>query len=460
MYSESSKKNLFYLIGDFSSLYFSFFIILFANIDIPFNNKLIFVITVTLSGLWLLFNNKSFYNYHTLNGIKKIKISFEISFITNMCFLLISFLSYYFTKDYFYTIRVDHLILKIIILWLINLFFREIASYIEKKSISEKKNVILLINKNKNHIPSEYLIQHGYKVLGYMSTKEKVSKNNHNSIKENVKLNQFLAHNVIHEVIVDFEARDYFMSEYNYFCEIGIPVSMIMTNRLENDFSSIIVDSLGEDIVVTSALNYVDFRMLLLKRFFDIIISIFGLFLTFIVAIIIYPIVQSQSKGPLLFKQKRVGKNGEIFEMYKFRSMYLDAEKHKSELLRKNELKTDLMFKLENDPRIFPFGHKLRIWSIDELPQFINVLRGDMSIVGTRPPTIEEYQKYDLHHFKRLLVKPGITGMWQVNGRSDIKNFEEVVKLDMTYINNWSIWLDLKIFLKTFDVVLRKKGSK
>jgi len=136
--------------------------------------------------------------------------------------------------------------------------------------------------------------------------------------------------------------------------------------------------------------------------------------------------------------------------MYKFRSMYMDAEERKKELLSKNEQEGDLMFKMKDDPRIIKgIGHFIRDYSIDEFPQFINVLKGDMSLVGTRPPTVDEWEKYSMHHRARLAIKPGITGLWQVSGRSNIKNFDEVVKLDMQYIRNFSIWLDIKIILRT-----------
>lgn len=197
-----------------------------------------------------------------------------------------------------------------------------------------------------------------------------------------------------------------------------------------------------------------------LKRGVDIIFAVVGLLFYFFVALAIYPIVQKQSPGTLLFSQERVGKNGKRFKMYKFRSMYLGAEEQKIALMAQNEVTSEHMFKLENDPRIFPFGQKMRQWSIDELPQFINVLKGDMSLIGTRPPTVDEYIKYEFHHFKRLAIKPGITGMWQVSGRSNIIDFEEVVKLDVSYIDNWSLWLDLKILLKTIKVVLLKVGSR
>ena len=166
-----------------------------------------------------------------------------------------------------------------------------------------------------------------------------------------------------------------------------------------------------------------------------------------------------ESPGPLIFRQKRVGKNGRIFYMYKLRSMYPDAEARKAALMKENEMK-GLMFKMENDPRITKVGKIIRKLSIDELPQFWNILRGDMSLVGTRPPTLDEYEQYESHHKRRLSLKPGLTGLWQVSGRNTIDDFEEVVKLDLQYIDNWSIWEDLRIILKTVYVVIARKGSK
>lgn len=200
--------------------------------------------------------------------------------------------------------------------------------------------------------------------------------------------------------------------------------------------------------------------LLVVKRLIDILSAIIGLGLMGIVGLVIYPIVQKQSPGALLFSQERIGKNGKRFKMYKFRSMHLDAEEQKLALMAQNEVASEHMFKLENDPRIFPFGQKMRQWSIDELPQFINVLKGDMSLIGTRPPTVDEYSKYDFHHFKRLAMKPGITGLWQVSGRSNIKDFEDVVRLDAYYIDHWSLWFDIKILLKTVKVVVMKEGSR
>ena len=151
--------------------------------------------------------------------------------------------------------------------------------------------------------------------------------------------------------------------------------------------------------------------------------------------------------------------NGRIFKMYKFRSMYADAEERKKELMAQNEM-NGLMFKMENDPRITKTGAFLRKTSLDEFPQFINILKGDMSLVGTRPPTLDEFAQYSPYHKKRLSFRPGLTGMWQVSGRSDITDFEEIVKLDVEYIDNWSFWLDIKILLKTFLEVFTQKGAR
>lgn len=210
--------------------------------------------------------------------------------------------------------------------------------------------------------------------------------------------------------------------------------------------------------VLTSASREQRIRQVAFKRLLDIVGGVVGCILTGILFIFVAPIIKIQSPGPVFFAQKRVGRNGRIFTIYKFRSMYMDAEERKKELMAQNEM-DGLMFKMKDDPRIFPFGKFIRKTSIDEFPQFLNVLKGDMSLVGTRPPTVEEYKQYSTHHKKRLVMKPGITGMWQVSGRSDIKDFEEVVKLDSEYIDNWDIGMDLRIILMTILMVVRRKGS-
>ena len=168
--------------------------------------------------------------------------------------------------------------------------------------------------------------------------------------------------------------------------------------------------------------------------------------------------IKKDSPGPVFFKQKRVGKNGRYFYIYKFRSMYQDAEKRKKELMSQNEM-SGLMFKMKDDPRITKVGKFIRKTSIDELPQFINVFLGDMSLVGTRPPTVNEFMQYEGHHKRRLSMKPGITGMWQAYGRKTVTDFEDIVKMDLEYIDNWSIGLDIKILFKTIASVVTTGGQ-
>lgn len=216
---------------------------------------------------------------------------------------------------------------------------------------------------------------------------------------------------------------------------------------------------IGDTPVITFATNTYDISKLIIKRIIDIIGSLVGIVITFVVGLFLAPILLIESPGPLVFKQKRVGKNGRYFYLYKFRSMYKDAEERKKALMSQNEMK-GFMFKMKDDPRITKVGKFIRKTSIDELPQFFNVLKGDMSLIGTRPPTVDEFKQYESYHKRRLSIKPGITGMWQVSGRSDIEDFEEVVKLDLYYIDNWSLWLDIKILFKTIGAVFKHSGAK
>lgn len=219
------------------------------------------------------------------------------------------------------------------------------------------------------------------------------------------------------------------------------------------------INMIGDSPVVSFAPRFFDYNKMIVKRLTDIIGGLVGMLITIVVGILLAPPLLIESPGSLIFKQKRVGKNGRYFDIYKFRSMYKDAEERKKQLMEQNEMK-GLMFKMTDDPRVTKVGKFIRATSIDELPQFWNVLKGDMSLVGTRPPTVDEFKQYAAHHRRRLSIKPGLTGMWQVSGRSNIEDFEEVVKLDLDYIDNWSLALDLKIIMKTVAVVFMKIGSK
>lgn len=203
-----------------------------------------------------------------------------------------------------------------------------------------------------------------------------------------------------------------------------------------------------------------DWRMSIIKRLADLLGGFVGLLITAVFFPFIAMAIKAEDpKGKVFFSQIRIGKNGRRFRMYKFRSMYADAEERKKELMAQNEVQGP-MFKMENDPRITKVGKFLRRTSLDELPQFWNIFRGDMSLVGTRPPTVEEFEQYNDYYRRRMSITPGLTGLWQVSGRSDITDFNEVVKLDLQYIDNWSVWQDLKILIQTVGVVFRGSGSK
>lgn len=223
------------------------------------------------------------------------------------------------------------------------------------------------------------------------------------------------------------------------------------------------VERLGTYTVLTSSINMASWKQVFLKRVMDIAGGIAGCIITGLLFLVIAPCIYIQSPGPVFFSQVRIGRNGKKFRLYKFRSMYMDAEERKKELMNQNRVKGGMMFKIEDDPRIIGgakgIGNFIRKYSIDEFPQFFNVLKGDMSLVGTRPPTVDEWEKYALHHRARLSIKPGITGMWQVSGRSEITDFEEVVRLDRDYITDWSLGLDVKTLVRTVFVVFEKRGS-
>lgn len=211
--------------------------------------------------------------------------------------------------------------------------------------------------------------------------------------------------------------------------------------------------------VISFALKTMDSRRMLIKRLIDILGAVVGLFLTALITPFVALAIKMDSPGPVFFSQMRIGKNGRRFKIWKFRSMYIDAEERKKELQAQNEM-SGLMFKMEDDPRVTKVGRFLRRTSIDETPQFLNILVGNMSLVGTRPPTEDEFEQYSGYYRRRMSITPGLTGLWQVSGRSNIQDFEEIVKMDLEYIDNWSLGLDIKILFMTVFAVLGRKGSK
>jgi len=269
----------------------------------------------------------------------------------------------------------------------------------------------------------------------------------------------FATREVVDEVFINLPSEQYNIGEFvSQFETMGIDVTV----NLNAFDSSLALDKQIREIaglnVVTFSTKFYKMSHVIAKRIIDIIGSVFGLLICGLASIVLVPLIRKDG-GPAVFAQIRIGKNGRHFTFYKFRSMCIDAEEKKKDLLTQNTMEGG-MFKVDNDPRITKVGRFIRKTSLDELPQFYNVLKGDMSLVGTRPPTVDEYEQYTPEQKRRLSFKPGITGLWQVSGRSEITNFDDVVKLDVEYIDGWTIWKDIEILLKTFKVVLMRDGAK
>ncbi|HFI2692239.1 TPA: sugar transferase [Streptococcus suis] len=270
---------------------------------------------------------------------------------------------------------------------------------------------------------------------------------------------EFSTREVVDHIFINLPSEHYDLKQLvSEFELLGIDVSVDINSFGFKALKNKKIQQFGDHSIVTFSTNFYKPSHIFMKRFLDIMGAIVGLLLCGLVSIILVPLIRKDG-GPAIFVQKRVGTNGRIFKFYKFRSMYIDAEERKKELMAQNQMHGG-MFKMDNDPRITPIGHFIRKTSLDELPQFYNVLTGDMSLVGTRPPTVDEFDQYTPSQKRRLSFKPGITGLWQVSGRSNITDFDEVVKLDVEYIDNWTIWSDVKILLKTVKVVIKGEGSK
>ena len=315
------------------------------------------------------------------------------------------------------------------------------------------KKIAIKINKQKNQqnkvlIFCEDVYKEGIcKQLLNSETKIESAK----AITKEAELLPFVDKNVVDEVFINLIDREKETKYIQLFLNRGITVNQIIRNNVFTADHSV-VHSINDLVVVTNFIKLVNPGEFFLKKVFDLLIALVGTFCMGIAVIIFGPIIYLQSPGSIFFSQTRIGKNGRKFQVFKFRTMYPDAEERKKELMKYNKRDKN-MFKMDNDPRIIPIGRFLRKTHIDELPQFVNVLFGDMSVVGTRPPTEAEYKEYDNNHKKRLAIKPGLTGIWQTSKNKDDVDFEDIVAMDVEYISSWSLALDLKLILKTIVVV-------
>lgn len=294
------------------------------------------------------------------------------------------------------------------------------------------------------------------KEIGYVSLSDEYSSEEYLGSYKDIE-------NIVHTYVID---QVYFLQsdsddlkeKIRVLMDMGVTAKVLLhCNNLEGIHTY--VSSCGTYPVITYHTVSLNKYAKCMKRIMDIVGSLAGIIISSPFMLVVAIAIKCSSKGPVIFKQERVGLNGRRFMMYKFRSMFIDAEERKKELLKMNQLSSNHMFKMENDPRITKVGKVIRKLSLDELPQFFNILAGHMSLVGTRPPTVNEVEYYERKHWKRMSIKPGLTGMWQTSGRNSITDFEEIVDLDIRYIHTWSISLDIKILFKTVLILLKPSGA-
>ena len=344
------------------------------------------------------------------------------------------------------------------------LFAKSFLQKFAEKVIYRKKLLVVttsgkaeeLLKKSKNELEFNYEIS-GLVIMDRDMTGEKIGEipvtASEATLYDDARLT------VVDSVLIDLEPEHpQFKETVNLFHAMGVEVNISLAEYNLGIPNQQIV-KMGDLTILSGNGQNEALGDIMAKRTLDIAGGIIGLILTGIFMIFVGPAIVIESPGPIFFSQTRVGKNGRKFRIYKFRSMYMDAEERKKELMEQNKM-SGLMFKMDDDPRITKVGKFIRKTSIDEFPQFWNVLKGDMSLVGTRPPTEDEFKQYKARYKKRLSMKPGITGLWQVSGRSTITDFEDVVKLDVQYIENWSFGMDLRILVQTVLVVLKHDGAQ
>ena len=356
--------------------------------------------------------------------------------------------------------------------------------YIRRHRVAKKSIVIVAVKEYLNALLAEMDTEYYnlYRVAGVVlldATEDEAE--NYNTEYADLELSIYtysdevleqIMHGWVDEVYVNIPFEKHIPENLlGQFADMGITVHVRVRVPAElSDYQYVFDKQLGHHVLTVST-TYITTYQAFVKRAIDILGGIVGCIFTGILTIILAPCIYIASPGPIFFSQYRIGKNGKKFKIYKFRSMYMDAEARKAELMEQNQVKDGMMFKMEYDPRIIGckklpdgtikkgIGNRIRDWSLDEFPQFFNVLKGDMSLIGTRPPTEDEWEKYSAHHRGRMAIKPGITGLWQVSGRSNITDFDEVVRLDRKYIDEWSLVNDIKILFKTVGVVLKGEGS-
>ena len=430
-----------------------------------------FIIQVAVSLIMLPYNHilRRNNDEELLNAIK----TTAVIIINDIIYLFIVKESYIISRAFIFVLTG----LSVSIIWIFRVVYKEFLRV--RKGVNDRGRALIIFTDSQRaeEVVNDLLRRtyDGFVIKGiYLLDREKYAGNEIQGIPlidTEVPLFKAIGHEWVDEAFF-FLSPDYLMpkSYIDELLKMGVTVHYSYSYFFDDQEVMQRTDKIGPYYVFTNSKKIVNAASLAAKRMVDIMAGLAGCFITAIIYVFIAPAIYIQSPGPIFFSQWRVGKNGRKFKIYKFRSMYMDAEERKKEYLAQNNM-NGLMFKMVDDPRIIGsekkdkngkpkgIGNFIRKTSLDEFPQFWNVLIGDMSLVGTRPPTVDEWEQYDENHRVRMCVKPGITGIWQVSGRSKITDFNEVVRLDTSYIRNWNILLDIKILFKTVGVVLRSDGA-
>ena len=425
--------------------------------------KLGFLLLIINFGVIFIVSNRASYLYNVTmfcyldRMIRKFSLSFVIAAVPTALLVHQVCPRWWEAMDFYLTylgVAYGLLLVKII-------FYKPIMRLQHRQYIPR---IAFVGNKDKFSVFHTYLDKTSipHKNIGYIARNQK----EYDSDRESYlgcaeELERLIREYNLDEIYVGQDAKEKLADAQGYLnlcMNMGVTVRMVM-DFYNRGFAKSYVTSVGTYPVMVFHTVALRAFAEMWKRIMDIIGGTVGIILTSPIMLITAIAIKLDSPGPVLFKQTRVGKNGRHFQIYKFRSMRTDAEACKAQLMAQNEIGGGVMFKIKEDPRITRVGRIIRKLSIDELPQFFNVVGGSMSLVGTRPPTLDEVEKYKTDQWRRISIKPGITGMWQVSGRSNIHDFDEIVKLDVDYIDNWSLWLDIKIMMKTVLVLLKHEDA-
>lgn len=379
----------------------------------------------------------------------------DFSLLSVLIFIL---KEYGYSRNFFILFGVINFLLLLTGRFVLNLYLSQVS-----KSTTNSRKILIVGDLERGQFVADLMekqLSWGHEIIGRVSLEPHLP--NGNAVKTLGHINDLpdiLKKHTVDEVIFavghDHQVN---LGEYIDICkQTGIPARILPSLWAPGNPTLLVESCQGVPFLIIKTDNF-HATGLLYKRVMDIIGGLIGT----LIFVVLYPFIglaiKLDSPGPILFTQTRMGQNGRKFTIYKFRTMAKDAEQTKQGLAKENEM-SGAIFKIKNDPRITKIGAWLRKTSLDEIPQFLNVLLGEMSLVGTRPPTLEEVEHYQAWHLRRISIKPGITGLWQISGRNQIKDFDEIVRLDCKYLDKWRLMEDFRIILKTVIVVLQRKGA-